>query len=225
MKRLYQGLLLVVVVSALSAAAANTELTFVKTAVSDGVWVGSVSGDVSGRLVTLELTSERSQGGWDVEHVVVVIADDPAESFVARLSGTVDTVSGTERLAGDVREGFMSGARVEEAGQVVDAAAPSYAGTLRLVLTRAAPEASADAYYGYPWFEPSPFAAAAQATPPAGAYPYSAYPWDDAPHKQPAADATGAPADTHSPEACGEGGSMDGYPWDDASLCTARGRR
>ena len=52
MGRAVRGLLVALILSLASAAAAQVSLTFDKTAVSDRVWIGTVSGDITGTLVT-----------------------------------------------------------------------------------------------------------------------------------------------------------------------------
>jgi hypothetical protein len=201
MRRLHCAVLLVVVVSCLSQAAAQVNIAFEKAAVSDGVWMGTVSGDVTGRLVTLMVAADQSRPVWEVDFYWIVLADDPGRSFVARLTGTLDSGSGEVAMSGVVNEGYLAGARVDESGHLVDATTSRFEGTIRLA---AAPADNASScgeggsMDGYPWDD-----ASSCSSPPATAR---------------AAAGTTQPAG----DACGEGGSMDGYPWDDASRCSPR---
>ncbi len=200
MKKMFCALLLVVVVSGLSQAAAQLDLTFQKASVADGVWMGTVGGDVTGRLVTLMVAADTSRPVWDVDFYWIVLADDPGRSFVARLKGTLDSGSGEVAMSGSVSEGYQAGARVQEAGHLVDATTSRFEGTISLAALAADPPATDDFASGYPWDD-------------AALYPATAF--------------TGASNRGSSPSVgnvCGEGGSFEGYPWDDASICPPRAR-
>ncbi len=87
------------------------------------VWEGRADGVVPGR-VTLELTqveppSEAANPVWFVRARWTLATSD-ARSFVADLNGVVDWRAGLIRLAGPISSGWMSGARVEQEGRVVD---------------------------------------------------------------------------------------------------------
>jgi hypothetical protein len=114
------------------AAGHGLELRFEKAAVSDTVWVGRVDGDVSGVLTTILISADTSAAVWQVEFYWVVTGDDPAHSFVARLSGTLDTDTGAVAMTGHVMEGYREGAAVDEQGQLVDEARSAFEGTIRL---------------------------------------------------------------------------------------------
>jgi hypothetical protein len=94
-------------------------LEFEKCAISEGVWKGTVTGDISGRLRT-ELTELRVTGPiWHVRFDWIIRADDPLKSFVADLRGILNTNTGRVVMNGRVREGYLRGAQVHEEGQLV----------------------------------------------------------------------------------------------------------
>lgn len=132
LRKLTAAVVLVAIATVLSVAGAQVNLTFEKTAVSDGVWMGTVGGDVTGRLVTTLIAADQSQPVWQVEFYWIILADDPAESFIARLTGTLDTTTGAVAMTGMVTDGYQAGARVNEAGQLQDAETSSFTGTIRV---------------------------------------------------------------------------------------------
>jgi hypothetical protein len=119
-----------------TAAAAETapvRLTFDKSILDPaaGVWVGTTAGDVAGALRT-ELRSLQVAGpNWHVTFDWIVTAGP--QSFTARLSGTLNTATGEVVMNGTVIDGWLEGARVHEAGQLVDAATLRFQGSIRLM--------------------------------------------------------------------------------------------
>lgn len=61
---------------------------------------------------------------WQVEFYWIVLADDPDKSFIARLTGTLDTTTGAVEMTG----------KVTEAGQLRDATTSNFTGTIRVVV-------------------------------------------------------------------------------------------
>ena len=118
--------------AALGAGAAQESLSlaFDKAGVGDTVWTGTVSGDVSGVLTTVLISADTSASVWLVEFYWIVTADDPERSFVARLSGTLDSETGVVAMSGRVVEGYREGAMVEEQGQMVDPDRSAFTGTI-----------------------------------------------------------------------------------------------
>ncbi len=106
-------------------------LTFHKSAVSEGIWEGSVGGDVEGDLRTVLLAADTSAPVWQVEFDWIIGAGE--KSFTARLRGTLDSETGAVAMAGTVIEGWMQGATVHEVGQLVDAGTSTFAGTIQVV--------------------------------------------------------------------------------------------
>jgi hypothetical protein len=107
------------------------ELSFDKTAVAQGVWQGTVDGDISGTLTTM-LTELRITGPiWHVRFEWDISAGD--RSFVADLSGTLNNETGAVVMNGTVVEGFLLGAQVHEEGQLVDAATLRFVGSIRVM--------------------------------------------------------------------------------------------
>lgn len=139
------GAALAILMLASTSAFAQVNLTFDKSAVADGVWIGTVAGDVTGRLVTILVAADQSQPVWDVDFYWIVVADDPEQSFVARLQGTLNSETGEVAMRGAVDEGFSRGASVTEAGQLQDQATMRFTGTIELS-TQAA-RASVPAYH------------------------------------------------------------------------------
>lgn len=116
--------------AALSVAGAQAGLTFEKSSVREGAWVGTIAGDMTGTLVTTLIAADQSQPVWQVEMYWIVMADRPGRSFVARLTGTLDTVSGVVKMAGSVVDGYLKGASVRETGQLQDAQTSTFVGTI-----------------------------------------------------------------------------------------------
>jgi hypothetical protein len=136
MKRILLTLLTAASLAAISAApaAASSEplrLSFDKSSVGPGLWQGTVDGDISGSLTTV-LTDVRIAGPvWHVQFDWTISAG--GSSFVAALSGTLNTETGAVVMNGTVVEGFLTGAQVHEEGQLVDAAALRFRGSIQLM--------------------------------------------------------------------------------------------
>ena len=117
--------------SAPASAAEPVRLQFSKHAVSEGVWQGATSGDIAGDLET-RLQSLRVSGPiWHVTFDWIV--DAGARSFTARLDGTLNTKTGAVVMNGTVIAGYLQGAQVHEAGQLVDPATLAFAGDIRIM--------------------------------------------------------------------------------------------
>ena len=114
-----------------AAASSNpVRLSFDKSASIVGEWEGIVTGDVNGALRTVLLSRKVTGSIWLVEFDWVVTAGE--SSFVARLSGTLNTATGAVVMNGAVTSGFLLGARVHEEGQLVDAGASRFVGTITI---------------------------------------------------------------------------------------------
>ena len=123
------------VIAASSPAAASSSapvrLTFDKSAVAQGVWQGTVEGDVSGSLTT-ELEGLRISGPiWHVTFDWIISAG--ASSFTARLYGILNTNTGAVVMNGTVVDGYLLGAQVHEEGQLVDLTTLQFVGSIRLM--------------------------------------------------------------------------------------------
>ena len=84
---------------------------------------GTVSGELQGRATLVFGFDEGSSGeaGKALIHSSwVVTAVPPSESFKAKLSGTVEVVSGQTHLVGKITEGPNKGRRVETTSRVLD---------------------------------------------------------------------------------------------------------
>jgi hypothetical protein len=121
-------------VAAAAPAAASSEplrLSFDKSSVAPGVWQGTVDGDISGDLTTA-LTDLRVAGPiWHVRFDWIVSAGD--SSFVADLSGILNTETGAVVMDGIVVEGYLLGAQVHEEGQLVDPGTLRFQGSIQLM--------------------------------------------------------------------------------------------
>jgi hypothetical protein len=109
------------------------ELSFDKTAVSEGFWQGTVDGDISGTLITVLTDVQTSDPIWDVRFDWIIIAGD--QSFVADLSGTLNNETGAAVMDGTVVEGYLLGAEVHEEGRLVDPATLQFQGSIQLIPT------------------------------------------------------------------------------------------
>jgi hypothetical protein len=84
---------------------------------------GTVSGERQGRATLVFGFDEGSSGeaGKALIHSYWVVTAVPAsESFKAKLSGTVEVVSGQTHLVGKITEGANKGRRVETTSRVLD---------------------------------------------------------------------------------------------------------
>jgi hypothetical protein len=114
-----------------AAAPTLTFLSFDKSAAAEGVWEGSVGGDVDGSLRT-ELRDLRMEGPiWFVEFDWIIDAGD--QSFTARLNGTLNTLNGTVLMTGEVIEGAMLGATVYEQAELVNPETSRFQGTILVI--------------------------------------------------------------------------------------------
>jgi hypothetical protein len=103
-------------------------LTFDKAAVAAGVWEGTVSGDIEGTLRTVLLTVDETGAIWHVTFDWIIGSGE--RSFTARLDGVLNTQIGSVVMDGTVTEGYLLGARVHEAGQLVDSATSRFEGSI-----------------------------------------------------------------------------------------------
>lgn len=108
-----------------------TYLFFDKSSVVEGTWEGTVGGDIVGDLQTRLLNIEIVGPVWFVEFDWMVDAGD--ESFTARMTGTLNTLTGTVVMSGEVIEGYQVGMRVYEQGQMADAALGRFQGTILIL--------------------------------------------------------------------------------------------
>jgi hypothetical protein len=107
-------------------------ITFDKVLAEEGVWEGTVTGEVVGDLRT-ELRDVRETGKiWHVEFDWIVTADDEAKSFTARLNGILNNNTGSVVMNGTVIDGWLKGARVHEEGQLTDPVELRFEGTIKI---------------------------------------------------------------------------------------------
>ena len=84
---------------------------------------GTVNGELQGRATLVFGFDEGSSGeaGKALIHSSWVVTAVPAsESFKAKLSGTVEAVSGQTHLVGRITEGFNKGRRVETSSRLLN---------------------------------------------------------------------------------------------------------
>jgi hypothetical protein len=84
---------------------------------------GTVNGELQGKATLVFGFDERSSGqaGKIPVHSSWVVTAVPAsESFKAKLSGTVEAVSGQTHLVGRITEGFNKGRRVETSSRLLN---------------------------------------------------------------------------------------------------------
>jgi hypothetical protein len=113
-----------------ASAAPPLRLDFSKHTVGPGVWEGTVSGDIDGGLTTRAIAVDDSEPVWRVTFDWIV--DAGAKSFTARLSGTLDSLTGAVAMKGRVVEGYLVGSKVHEEGQLVDPNTLAFQGTIRV---------------------------------------------------------------------------------------------
>jgi len=109
-------------------------ITFDKAMDEDGIWEGTVSGDVDGELRTVLNVDNIRETGMilHVEFDWIITADDPSKSFTARLNGILNNNTGKVVMNGTVIEGWLTGARVHEEGQLIDPETGRFEGTIQI---------------------------------------------------------------------------------------------
>jgi hypothetical protein len=125
--------LTVAVQGTLAEAAPPVNLAFEKELVDEGVWEGTVSGDITGDLTTVLVDAVEAGPILLVTFDWIIDADDPDESFTARLDGILNTMTGSVVMNGTVTEGHMLGSRVQERGQLVDPDTLGFEGLFRIM--------------------------------------------------------------------------------------------
>lgn len=113
-----------------------TYLFFDKTAIAEGTWEGTVGGDIVGILNTQLLAIEIVGPVWFVEFDWIVEAGD--QSFTARMTGTLNTLTGTVVMTGEVVDGYQLGMQVYEQGQMANSATGRFQGTILILPAEAA---------------------------------------------------------------------------------------
>jgi hypothetical protein len=95
-----------------------------------GTTGGAAKGTIESRFVPGSLTVDGAI--WHFSFDWIVTADASAKSFVARTTGTFDTVSGAVVMDGRVTSGWHDGAAVHEEGRLVDPATFAFVGTIAI---------------------------------------------------------------------------------------------
>jgi hypothetical protein len=98
-----------------------------------GIWQGAVGGDIEGELTTV-LTALRVTGPiWHVEFDWIIDSEDDNYDFTAHLTGVLNTKTGGVVMNGKVVEGYLLGAQVHEAGQLVNQETLAFEGSIRIM--------------------------------------------------------------------------------------------
>ncbi|HEX4948986.1 MAG TPA: hypothetical protein VFZ34_20070, partial [Blastocatellia bacterium] len=109
-------------------------LRFEKSLSGFGVWEGTVSGDIRGKLKTVMQVFHNSGDIWRVEFDFIIDAGN--ESFTTRLNGLLNPKTGKVFMDGFVSTGYYEGAHVEEEGSLVDPATLKFTGSIKLIPRR-----------------------------------------------------------------------------------------
>ena len=121
---------------ALAANSSPVNLTFDKSAVASGVWNGTVGGDIQGNLATTLTGLDVSGAIWHVDFIWDIDDTDLSDgdqSFVANLSGILNTKTGGVVMNGKVTEGYLLGAQVHEEGQLINPATLHFQGSIQVM--------------------------------------------------------------------------------------------
>lgn len=109
----------------------SIRIQFDKQGGSNGIWTGTVSGDVEGVLTTQLLSAWQSGPILHVTFAWIISAGE--QSFVAELKGTLNTLTGRVEMDGTIVEGWLVGAQVHEEGQLVDPNTLRFQGTIEVM--------------------------------------------------------------------------------------------
>jgi hypothetical protein len=107
-------------------------LAFNHLTVDGEAWQGSVRGDLTG-VLNGELRSLYYHArSWQVEFKWNLEATDPAHSFTAELTGTINPKTRYMNLMGTVTKGWLTGAQIHVDGKVTDLRMLELKGTIYL---------------------------------------------------------------------------------------------
>ena len=97
-------------------------------------FAGTAGGAAQGALQSRFVPGSLSIAGaiWTFSFDWIVTADHGPKSFVARTTGTFDTITGRVVMDGVVTSGWHAGAPVHEEGQLIDSATFTFAGTIEI---------------------------------------------------------------------------------------------
>jgi hypothetical protein len=108
-------------------------LSFSQSSIGANTWAGRVSGAIQGKLKTIMVCVDKTNPVWRVTIDWVVEAAEPSQSFVARLTGTLDSHTGVTDMTGVITEGYLAGTTLHEMGRPVYPGHTTTLGTLRIV--------------------------------------------------------------------------------------------
>lgn len=106
------------------------QLQFDKQGGANGIWNGTVGGDIVGDLTTQLRSLEQAGPVLKVSFAWIVTAE--GQSFRAVLDGTLNTLTGRVEMNGTVVEGWLIGAQVHEEGQLIDPSVGRFQGTIAI---------------------------------------------------------------------------------------------
>jgi hypothetical protein len=117
------------------AGSAPLRITFQKSlaTATPMVWKGTVNGAIPGQLETRLISLRETGMIWHVEFDWIITASNPADSFTARLAGTLNLKTGRVVMNGTVIEGAREGAQVHEEGTLIDPVTSTFQGVIRVM--------------------------------------------------------------------------------------------
>jgi hypothetical protein len=107
-------------------------LAFDQASVAGKTWQGSVSGDLTGVLNSDLRSLYYHARSWQVEFKWTVEATDPAHSFTAELTGTINPKTRYMNLMGTVTKGWLTDAQIHVNGKITDLRMRELKGTIYL---------------------------------------------------------------------------------------------
>jgi hypothetical protein len=108
-------------------------LTFSQSSIGADMWAGRVSGAVQGKLKTVMVSVDKTNPIWNVTIDWVVEAMEPSQSFVARLTGALDSRTGVTDMTGVITEGYFEGMTLHEQGRPLYPGHTTTVGTLSIM--------------------------------------------------------------------------------------------
>lgn len=114
-------------------ATSPVRISFSKSLVEEGVWEGTVSGDVDGSLQTKLLEVREAGPIWHVVFDwIITDTEGDEQNFTARLNGILNNNTGRVVMNGTIIDGWLEGSRVHEEGQLVDPDQLGFDGTIQI---------------------------------------------------------------------------------------------
>ena len=105
-------------------------LQFDKQGGANGIWTGTVTGDMEGALTTQLLALTSNGPILNVSFAWIVSGGE--QNFTAVLHGTLNSLTGQVEMDGTIVEGWLAGAQVHEEGQLIDPATGRFQGMIAI---------------------------------------------------------------------------------------------